>query len=117
MLKLFGTVIATSLVLCPIASAAGMGMEEIEVRIVYDGDLLETEEGMQMVMASIEGQAKEACTTTSSYNDLEYVDRSCVKDIAQKAISKIKTVEVANGRQMTAKFASLDPIAQSAEQR
>lgn len=115
MLKSFGIAIATSLVLCPIASASSM--EKFEVDIVYNGDLLETEEGTEVVLASIEDQAKEACTTVPTYWNESIVDRECVKDVTRKAIAKIKTVEATKGRSLSTDFAGLDPVAQSAGQR
>lgn len=110
MLKTFGTLIATSLVLVPAAA----GFERFEVDIAYNGDLLATEEGTATVLASVEEQAEAACTVTLPYTGTSTVDEDCVADVTAKAIAKIAEVE---GRELPTDFAGLDPVILSAGQR
>ena len=69
----------------------------ITVEIAYDKALLASDTGAAVVLKSIEGQARDACSARSPVTQQPYVDRTCVKNIKKAAIKKILAEQEVSG--------------------
>ncbi|KCZ60200.1 UrcA family protein [Hyphomonas chukchiensis] len=103
MLKPIASIMAAAVILSPVAFAEAQ--TPITVEIEYDKDLVALDSGAPVVMASIESQAKKACTSYVPVFGGYYTDRSCVDDIVSAAISKINEQQASEGRKTADKFA------------
>ncbi len=96
---------ATGLLVTPVAMAQP---EAITVEFEYDSNLLATEEGAKLVLATINEQAKTACSYTKPVYGTPSFDRECRDDLVEKAIGQIRLAALEDGKAATLVFASLD---------
>ena len=88
----------------------------ITVDLTYDRALLETESGVELVLASLETQATEACTYDSPLLGTPKQDTACRDELMEKAVAEIRRVSLEEGTAATSVFASLEtPIATPAQ--
>ena len=86
-------------------AAAHADSKPITVEIAYDKALLATDAGAEVVLDSIDAQAKEACSTRSPVTRQPYLDRACVKNIKKAAMKQILEQQEIAGLETAPKFA------------
>lgn len=105
MRKTVATLITAVALAAPFAHAEGT---PITVEFKYDSTLLATEAGAKTVLASIKGQATEACSFKQPITGLPAFDRACRTDLVEKAVGQIRVAAVEGGQAATYVFASLE---------
>lgn len=109
MRKSLATLLALTVIAAPFAQAEG---NTITVDLTYDRALLETEFGVELVLASLEVQANEACTYASPLVGTPKQDSVCRDELMQKAVAEIRRVSFEEGTAAASVFASVEsPVA------
>lgn len=107
--KTLATLLAATAFAVPFAQA---DTNALTVELTYDRALLETESGVELVLASLETQATEACAYSSPITGAPKQDRACRDEVMKKAVAEIRRVSVEEGTATTSVFASLEtPVA------
>lgn len=113
MRKTLATFLAVAAFSAPFAQAE---TNNITVDLTYDRALLETESGVELVLASLEAQANEACTYDSPLLGTPKQDATCRDELVRKAVAEIRRVSLQEGTATTSVFASLEtPVAAPAQ--
>ncbi|MEM7639044.1 MAG: UrcA family protein [Pseudomonadota bacterium] len=105
MRKTLATLLAVAAFSAPFAQAED---NQITVDLTYDRGLLETESGVELVLASLEAQATEACTYASPLVGTPKKDATCRDELMKKAVAEIRRVSLEEGTAATSVFASLE---------
>ncbi len=105
MRKTLATFLAVAAFSVPFAQAES---KTITVSLTYDRALLQTEAGVESVLASLERQAIEACTYASPILGAPKQDKACRDDLIEKAVAEIRRVSFEEGTATTSVFASLE---------
>jgi UrcA family protein len=111
--KTLASLLAVAAFTAPFAQAE---IKTVTVDLTYDRALLETESGVETVLASLEAQAVEACTYASPLVGTPKHDKTCRDEILKNAIAEIRRVSVEEGTAAISVFASLEtPIVAPAQ--
>jgi len=111
--KTLASLLAVAAFVTPFAQAE---TKTVTVDLTYDRALLETESGVEIVLASLEAQAIEACTYASPLVGTPKHDKTCRDEILESAIAEIRRVSYEEGTVATSVFASLEtPVAVPAQ--
>lgn len=84
-------VVSSLIALGLIGAAHANTIEQVEVEISYNKADLQTSEGAELVLATIEREARKDCRIAGSYSTLlnGMMDEKCYKEIVSKAVAKI----------------------------
>lgn len=85
-------------------TALANGPQEIKVEFEYDGSVLADDAGARSVLASLNKQAKDACTYNVPLFGFDAIDRRCAKDLVANAVSEIVAERNADGLKTAALF-------------
>lgn len=105
MRKTLATLLTVAAFAAPFAQAES---KAITVDLTYDRALLETESGVEIVLASLETQATEACAYASPLVGTPKTDATCRDELMKKAVAEIRRVSLEEGTNATSVFASLE---------
>ncbi|MEO1188288.1 MAG: UrcA family protein [Pseudomonadota bacterium] len=111
--KTLATLLVAAAFSAPFAQA---DTNALTVELTYDRALLQTESGVELVLASLETQATEACAYASPITGAPKQDRVCRDEVMKKAVAEIRRVSLEEGTATTSVFASLEtPVAVPAQ--
>jgi len=105
MRKTLATLLVSAAVAVPFAQAE---TKAISVDMTYDAALLQTEAGVERVLASLEQQATEACTYASPLIRTPKKDATCRDELIKKAVAEIRRVSLEDGTVTATAFANLE---------
>lgn len=79
--------------------ASAEDLTKFDATLTYDRSLLAQDGGAETVLAGLETQAKQACTTVSMVSVGRVVDAVCAKDILFQAIDQIGDTDLSKAYQ------------------
>ena len=113
MRKILATLFAAAAFAAPLAYSEGT---PLTVELKYDSQLLSTEAGAKTVLKSLQEQAKDACTYVRPVTGTITFDRTCSKDLVNKAIGEIRLAALEEGQALTYVFASIETESETRSQ-
>ncbi|MEM7007204.1 MAG: UrcA family protein [Pseudomonadota bacterium] len=105
MKKLVFSLTAVCVAFSPVAIADES--EEVSVTIEYDMALLDSDSGAEVLLASIEDQARAACRQPSKSYFAGSIDSVCVEEVMSLAALKISEERAKAGQSVPRDFAAL----------
>lgn len=92
MIKTILTAAAATLMIAPIATA--QANDEVKVVVEYSAANVQSNAGIATLVASVETQAREACTVQITGSYLTRVDAVCVQDLVDQALTSLAAKHV-----------------------